>query len=282
MTYTNYHSHFNLCDGKGQAFEYLERAVELGFSAYGFSAHAPLPFDNDWTMQQKDLNLYLSTIKDLKKEYGNRVQVYTGLEIDYVPNVMGASSGQFKDMPLDFRIGSVHMIPSQHAEIPLSLDGPIDEYLMLLEKEFGGSMEKFSAAYYKLLNEMMETQKFDILGHLDLIKKKNKNNKYFDESSMWYKKQILETLNLAAEKGVIIETNSGGVARGATKEIYPSSWIIKECRQRNIPMMVNADSHHPDNINFHFNESFAVLKENGYSEVRILLDNRWQDVPIQD
>ena len=68
MILSNYHSHFNLCDGKGEAHEYLDQAIKLGFSAYGFSAHAPLP-DECWTMKEEDMGKYLQTVENLKKTF---------------------------------------------------------------------------------------------------------------------------------------------------------------------------------------------------------------------
>lgn len=106
MILSNYHSHFNLCDGKGEAYEYLDQALKLGFSSYGFSAHAPIA-DESWTLKQEDLGKYLSTVENLKKEYSGKIQVYTGLEIDYIPDKSGPSSENFKNLDLDYTIGSV-------------------------------------------------------------------------------------------------------------------------------------------------------------------------------
>ena len=41
---TNYHSHCSFCDGKAPMEEFIKEAIRQGFSAYGISSHAPLPF----------------------------------------------------------------------------------------------------------------------------------------------------------------------------------------------------------------------------------------------
>ncbi len=279
MILSNFHSHFNLCDGKGEAHEYLDQAVKLGFSAYGFSAHAPLEGES-WTMKEENLGKYLSTVENLKKEYAGKIQVYTGLEIDYIPGKTGPSSGKFSDLGLDYTIGSVHMLDCAETGNLLAVDGPDEMFLSLLENTFSGSFRDFSGAYYCLIRRMLSEHKFNILGHIDLIKKKNRKFGYLDESEKWYRNHVLETLDAAAKKDVIIEINSGGIARGATDQLYPSDWIVRECRKRNIPMMVNADSHNPEHINFYFREAYELLREYGYKDVRILLDGKWQDVPI--
>ena len=279
MILSNYHSHFNLCDGKGEAHEYLDQAIKLGFSAYGFSAHAPIAGES-WTLKDEDLAEYLTVVANLKKEYAGRIQVYTGLEIDYIPDISGPSSEKFTSLDLDYTIGSVHMLECAETGEFLAVDGPDEMFLSLLEKTFSGSFRDFSDAYYGLVRRMLEEHRFNILGHIDLIKKKNRKFGYLNEKETWYRDQVLETLDTAAEKDVIVEINTGGIARGATDRMYPSDWIVKECRNRNIPMMVNADSHNPLHIDFYFQEAYKMLKECGYSEVRILLDGKWQDVQI--
>ncbi len=42
---TNYHSHCSFCDGKAPMEEFIREAIRQGFTAYGVSSHAPLPFD---------------------------------------------------------------------------------------------------------------------------------------------------------------------------------------------------------------------------------------------
>ena len=41
---TNYHSHTSFCDGKAPMEAFIAEAVRQGFTSYGVSSHAPLPF----------------------------------------------------------------------------------------------------------------------------------------------------------------------------------------------------------------------------------------------
>jgi histidinol-phosphatase (PHP family) len=77
-------------------------------------------------------------------------------------------------------------------------------------------------------------RKFDILGHLDLIKKFNKNEKYFSEKENWYQKLMDEAIEEIARSKIIVEINTAGLDR-PVKETYPSVWVIKELIQREIP-----------------------------------------------
>ena len=41
---TNYHSHSLYCDGRAGMEDFVRFALSEGFTSYGFSSHAPLPF----------------------------------------------------------------------------------------------------------------------------------------------------------------------------------------------------------------------------------------------
>lgn len=47
---TNYHSHSLYCDGRANMEDFIRFALSEGFTSYGFSSHAPLPFSTAWTM----------------------------------------------------------------------------------------------------------------------------------------------------------------------------------------------------------------------------------------
>ena len=47
---TNYHSHCLYCDGRANMEDFIRFAISEGFTSYGISSHAPLPFSTAWTM----------------------------------------------------------------------------------------------------------------------------------------------------------------------------------------------------------------------------------------
>ena len=51
---TNYHSHCSLCDGRAPMEDFVREAVRRGFTSYGISSHAPLPFPAVWTLDRGD------------------------------------------------------------------------------------------------------------------------------------------------------------------------------------------------------------------------------------
>lgn len=81
---TNYHSHSLYCDGRAGMEDFVRFALSEGFTSYGFSSHAPLPFSTAWTMEWDIMDDYLSEFHRLKEKYAGRIELYIGLEIDYL------------------------------------------------------------------------------------------------------------------------------------------------------------------------------------------------------
>ena len=80
---TNYHSHCSMRDGRAPMEDFVREAVRRGFTSYGISSHAPLPFPAVWTLDRGDVTAYLSEIERLKCSYAGRIELYAGMEIDY-------------------------------------------------------------------------------------------------------------------------------------------------------------------------------------------------------
>jgi histidinol-phosphatase (PHP family) len=104
--WANFHTHCEYCDGKGPLQDYVEAARLLGMLSLGFSSHAPVPFNTKWCMKAERLNEYISDIDKIKRQDAG-IDIYTGLEVDYIPNVV--SPEVFKKK-LDYTIGSVHFV----------------------------------------------------------------------------------------------------------------------------------------------------------------------------
>ena len=111
MQLSNYHSHCTFCDGRSTPEDFIKFAVAHGFRAYGFSSHSPLPFETFWNMSKDDMPEYLTEIERLKKKYSDRLEIYVGLEIDFLDESYNASIPYFRNLPLDYRIGSIHFLP---------------------------------------------------------------------------------------------------------------------------------------------------------------------------
>ena len=85
MVKANYHTHTERCKhARGSEREYIESAIEHGFEVLGFSDHTPQPYENGFVsrirMDMSEFDGYMDTIRSLKEEYSDRIEIKTGLE----------------------------------------------------------------------------------------------------------------------------------------------------------------------------------------------------------
>lgn len=260
----NYHTHCHYCDGKGAPESYIIAALEKGFSSLGFSSHAPLKETNDWTLKDDNVEEYLAEINNLKDKYRGKIEIHTGLEIDYYPDENRFNT--FKKYKTEYTIGSVHMVKPEGHDKYYSVDESEAIFRDVLESVFP-DIESFTREYYKNIRALIEQGGYDILGHFDLIKKFNKGDKFFREDEPWYKEEVIKTLDTLTDKDIIVEVNTGAISRGVQNTPYPSKWILKECYNRGIKICLNSDVHHPDNIECFFDEAMDMIKSCGYTEL---------------
>lgn len=278
MILTNYHTHCHFCDGMEEPEAYVAAALAKGFRALGFSSHGPVPFPNDWTMRAENVFRYLEEIRRLKRVYQDQIQLYAGMELDYFPE---DRRQVFKAYKLDYTLGAVHCIADAQQNICYSIDGTEAEFVQTLEQRFEGDIRRLVAVYYQLLGRMALEERPDIVAHFDVIKKNNGSGRYFTEKEHWYRDAVEEALQRIAQSGAILEVNTGGILRGYLKEVYPSPWILKECRRLYIPVMVNSDAHTPADLDGYFEPARRVLRDAGYRVQRVLLDGRWVDLALE-
>ena len=274
MFKTNYHSHSKFSDGTGTLADYLKFAIENNFDAIGFSEHAPLPMENDWAIPKMELKTYIDELTGLKQVYKEKLDVKIGLEIDYIENLISPADPFYSDIGLDFTIGSVHLLKDSTTGEYLGIDYKKSEIEQLINKTFRGDAQLLVKEYYSKIRDMSDRGGFDIIGHLDVIKKTNINSIYFDETEDWYKKEIDVTLECIAANKQIVEINTGNILKDPSR-IYPSPWILKLAKDYDIPIMLNSDAHRPDRLDNYFKEAKIMALNVGYSEFKVFIDDKW-------
>lgn len=274
---TNYHSHCTFCDGPASMEDFVKEAIRQGFTSYGISSHAPLPFPTRWTMEREDVPDYLHEICRLKQQYAGEIEIYAGMEIDYLDAGSNPGIEYFRQLPLDYRIGSVHLLESLEDGL-IDIDTPVGRFKTILPLYFGNNLEKMVRKYFAKLMAMVETGGFDILGHAD---KMSYNASCCDPSlleSDWYNRLIQDYFSLVASKGIMMEINTK--AYDSTGVFFPNVKYFPLLRDLHIPVLVNSDAHFPARINSGRAEALAALKANGIPAVMELHHGEWEETPI--
>ena len=270
MIFEDWHTHNELCrHALGSCKDYIKKAIKKKLTTIGLSDHFPyeylapiipsinqIPYQ-EYAMRLNEVNAYLTDIENLKEKFSSQINIKIGFEIDFFKNQGVVLNNYLKPVisRLDYTIGSVHILFSKLGIFAFDDRRFIERY------NFFNSIDEIYLLYFDTLGEMIQSDnfEFDIIGHFDLPKKFNKRPKDKDKIM----EKVKTTLDIIKEKDLTIEINTSGLRRDV-KEQYPSKEIIKEMYEREIPILLGSDAHHPDEIAYEFPNIIPLLKNIGY------------------
>jgi len=239
----DYHLHTSLCNhATGTLEEYVESALQKGIMNICFSDHIPLDdgFDPRHRMLLKELDVYLDEIIKIQGKYPE-ISILSGIEADYIEGYESYLEDILNRYPFDLVILSVHFIkkwpPGQWV---FSFHFP--------EK----SLQEVYTEYFDNLLKGINTGFFDIVGHLDLIKRPG--NPVLNTNSP----DLEKIMDAVLKKNMSIELNTSGL-RKPIDELYPSLDIVNLTVKKGIPLTLGSDAHSPEQVGFYFPELLDIL-----------------------
>lgn len=274
---TNYHSHCLYCDGRANMEDFIRFAISEDFSSYGISSHAPLPFSTAWTMEWDRMNDYLCEFSRLKKKYADKIELAIGLEIDYLNEESHPALPCFQELPLNYRIGSVHMLYSPEGKV-VDIDTSADTYRQLIDTHFCGDIEHVVRLYYKNLLRMVELGGFDIVGHADKMHYNASCYRPGLLDEVWYDTLVRDYFVEIARRGYIIEINTKSYRDLGT--FYPNERYFPFLKELGVRVQVNSDAHYPERINNSRHEALLALRKAGFETVTEWYKGKWEEIPI--
>jgi len=261
--------------------EMLDAAVASEYYTFGVSEHIPRPsrflYPNElklgWTEAKiaADFTQYTLDIDALAREYAGRLTVLRGFEAevvpgdDYVEMVQSIGSLKLPDgtAAFDYFVGSVHYV------LDYSIDGEVPEFQQAVAA--AGGLEALGALYYQKVAEMAEALKPDVVGHLDLIKKRVRAGGY--DLAALETPAVHAAADHALESvrsvGGILDLNTAGWRKGLG-EPYPSPRLVARANEIGIPFCFGDDSHSTADVGAGIEAAREYLLENGVDTVTIL------------
>ena len=276
-TLTNYHTHTSYCDGRCQMRDHIRFAIDRGFTSLGFSSHAPLPFPTAWTMEWDRMDEYLAEFHRMRRTYGHRIELYIGLEIDYLDERHNPALPRFANLPLDYRIGSVHLLRDPEGRI-VDADLPADKFKRMVEEHFDGDVREAVRQYYTRSTAMLRHGGFDIVGHADKI---HYNASYMRPGIMdepWYDALVRSYFEDIARQGLQMEVNTKAYQELGV--FYPDARYFSFLHDLGIRIQVNTDAHYPDRIDSGREATLHALRRAGYRHVMELHDGKWTEAEL--
>ena len=242
----DYHMHTVLSDGKDSYEDMIQQAILKGLDEIGFSDHICLK-PVEWAMRIEDIPVMTRQIQDLKLKYKDQIQIRCGVEMDYLPGYEDEIREIIESIPVDYVIGSVHFIGDWNFDTDQSLYGK-------------WSNDRLYEKYFKLIQKAAQSDLFDIIGHIDIIKKfriypeTNQDNLYE------------ETIKIIKAHNLVVELNTGGLDRPCL-EFTPGLKILELCYEHQVLVTMSSDAHRAAQIARHYSEATALLAQVGYTEI---------------
>jgi histidinol-phosphatase (PHP family) len=276
MFLANFHTHSFFCDGSDNPEAYILSAIEQKMDAIGFSAHSPLPLENNYSIKKERVLEYRNLIRLLQQKYKDKIQVFLSVEYDFVPVVSDDIKLLNDSLNPDYVIASVHLVRNSSNGELWFIDGPDSNYISGIEKVFNNDIKAGVENYYRQIQQMATTIKPDIIGHLDKIKMNNKN-RFFTQDEPWYRNLVLETLEIIALSGCIVEVNTRGIYKKRSPSLFPEEWVLKEMLSRKIPVTISSDAHSPLELCMCFKDAINTLLQVGYKNIKVFDKGLWRN-----
>lgn len=280
MFKTNYHSHSSFCDGKSSMEEILLVAIDRGFTHWGVSSHAPVPFENTFAIKPERVQEYLSEFKRLKDIYSDRIHLYLGMEIDFITDMMENIREQSKDYGLDYFIGSVHQVKEHNDSLDSwFIDGhDPDIYDRELKELFDNDIRRACEAFFTQQIRMLEINTPDVLGHCDKITMHNRG-RYFTNETPWYEEMVRGLIDVVKKNDTIVEVNTRGLYKKRHTDFYPAVKWLEILKEKNIKITISTDCHKADETDLFYQEALDTIKTIGFTHLSYF-EGEWKEQRI--
>jgi len=263
LTIGDSHLHTKESDGAYSVAEVINFAIEKKLSYICFTDHYPLPPK----LAKKEISgfsdAYIKEIVNAKKKFENVIDICLGAEFDWLQDYAEWTANEISNQRYDYILGSIHYIFDMKGKC--SLVDKNEETFLEIMKDWGG-IKNVVSEYYRQLRLMIQSELFDGVGHFDLIKIYNKSESLFSEESSWYKEEVIKTLDVLAQSKMCLEINTNGWYKKCSAQ-YPSFWILKEAKQRHIPITLSSDGHRDDGIGRDLLRVLELAQSAGYDSI---------------
>ncbi|MFI7110331.1 histidinol-phosphatase [Nonomuraea sp. NPDC050227] len=263
------HTHHDRCGhASGGLREYLDAAIDNGLHIIGLSDHSPFFCEPEEhhkpgvAMAKDEFPRYIAEAMRLREEYRGRIEVLVGVESDFFPEHAAVYRAVFDQYPLDYVIGSVHV-----------MDG-VD--LFRRERWMGADQVALKAArekYCDLVAQSARTRMFDVLGHIDVVKAA------CPEIMQVATGAVDRMMRDIADADAVIEVNTSG----KTKDCggwYPSIDLLERARRYGVKITFGSDAHDPSRVGDEHEAVRETLRELGFRHWYVFTQRRRVSLPL--
>lgn len=259
------HTQYSM-DSDADIVQMIERARELGLSAYAITDHCECNFwypqehysaeeavfAHDYFNYQQDFENSVTAVNKLKEKYTN-FNLICGVEMGQAMLDIEVAEKIAGDPRLDFVIASVHQIKNEQDFYYIDCKNmTIDEIYNLLER------------YFLEIYDLCKWGKFDILGHLTYCIRYMKMRDGINPDLSRYNEIIAESFRELAQKGKGIEINTSGIRQGCGNP-FPSLEYVKLFRDMGGEVIsIGSDAHNINDLGANIADCTEIAKTAGF------------------
>jgi histidinol-phosphatase (PHP family) len=269
----DYHTHHVRCGhAVGNLEDYVRRGIEIGLAQIGLSDHMPLlhvdpaTYYPEMAMAKEELPRYVEEVLELKEKYRGQIDVRLGLEGDYIEGWESEIEAIVQSYPWDYVIGSVHFLG----------EWDVSDFRQVHHWE-GQDIFAVYQRYYDAVQKAAKTGFYDIMGHLDVIKRfGHKPDPVRGNEVIQIENSVLTAI---AGAGVAMELNASGWSKPCA-ESFPSRRILESAMELRIPLTVGSDAHDPLKLGDNLDVARKMLREIGVTELATFQGRKRTMIPL--
>jgi histidinol-phosphatase (PHP family) len=229
---------------------FVQKAVERGLSEICFLDHLTLAKEGaSLSMSPGEVGLYFHAVKRLAARWHGKIEVKAGLEVDFAQGGMDIERRVVDTYAFDIIACSVHFLNGFNiVSKRTQKDNPYKD------------PRNMARDYLASLDSMLDNPFFDMVGHLDVVKK------FSGVGEEGLEQEWEAVIRRLARLGLAVEVNTSGFFHAA-KEQYPSRRLLKLCREAGVEAVLSSDAHSPGEVGREFARARAVLAEAGYTRL---------------
>lgn len=234
MTAPDLHIHTDFsCDCRATMADMCRAALNIGLSEIGFSDHFDLmPEDPCFNFFRAEA--WWQELERCRSQFASDLTIRAGVELGEPHRFSQAMQELLSAFPWDYSLGSLHWV---------------GEELIFRKEYFLRSPDLAFREYLHELHRMITEAEFDILAHLDVIKRMGfEQYGFYDAAS--YEEEIRTILRTCARLGRALEVNTSTLRRSVNQtspEPLALRWFAEEGGRW---VTFGSDAHEPEHIGY--------------------------------
>lgn len=264
----DYHLHTRFTDDASNTLEEMAAAAAArGIFEIAVTDHY-LPGYPGYCVGPREIESHFNDAERILERHGVTVRI--GLEADYVPEHIRDMEELLRSFDFDIILGSAHIVAGHGMPDELSAA----EYF----KQYGH--ERGYLMYFDRLIECIETGYFDVMAHVDIVRKFGACGA--EPAFDFYRDKAEAAADALARTGTGFELNCRGWDH-APAEPYPSAPFLSLLCERGITTVTTgSDAHTADIAGMYIDRGLQTLLNAGFTHISAFENRIPRGIPIPE